>query len=82
MRREVVSIQLYLCLYIGRVREATCEKRLLTPSCLSVRLAAWNYSTTIGRIFVELNIWKFTKIRGQVLIFCSNRTKISGHLNA
>jgi len=67
MRRETVSTQLYRCLYIGRVREATCEKRLLAPPCLSVRLAAWNYSTTIGLIFVKLNI--FTKIRGHVLIF-------------
>ena len=67
MHQETDSSQLCRCLYIGRVREATCEKRLLAPPCLSVRLAAWNYMTTIGWIFVKLNI--FTKIRGRVLIF-------------
>jgi len=43
--------------FIFQARSQNCEKRLLTSSCLSVRLPARNNSAPNGRIFMKFGIW-------------------------
>ena len=40
-------------------RSQNCEKRLLTSSCSSVRVSAWNSSAPTGRIWMKYHIWAF-----------------------
>jgi len=42
-----------------QARRQSCEKRLLTSSCVcpSVRPSAWSNSAPAGQIFVKFGIW-------------------------
>jgi hypothetical protein len=42
-----------------KARSQNCLKRLLTSSCLYVRLSSWNNLAPTGRILMKFDIWVF-----------------------
>jgi len=59
-----------------------CEKRLLDPSCLSVRPSTWNSSSSTGRILIDFDIRVLFKNLPRWFKFHYNVTRITRTLHA